>query len=155
LPAARRTSRPGRWTTVVIVLSAALALQAAPGFGTAPAAATEVSLASLIDQERASAGLGGLATADRLSDLARKHSAEMADQQRLSHHSCLGCTLRGSTWNVAGENVGAGSSIEAVHQEMMRSASHRDNVLRRAYDKVGVGIVRANGMVWVTEIFVG
>jgi uncharacterized protein YkwD len=38
---------------------------------------------------------------------------------------------------------------------MMRSASHRDNVLRRAYDKVGVGIVRANGMVWVTEIFIG
>jgi uncharacterized protein YkwD len=89
LPAARRTSRPGRWTTVAIVLSAALALQAAPGFGTAPAAASESSLASLIDQERASAGLGGLATADRLSDLARKHSAAMADQQRLSHHGCL------------------------------------------------------------------
>jgi uncharacterized protein YkwD len=137
------------------VLSAALALQAAPGFGTAPAAATEASLVSLINQERSAGGMGGLASTDRLSDIARRHSAEMADQNRLSHHGCLGCTLRGSAWNVAGENVGAGSSIQAVHEEMMRSASHRDNVMRRAYDKVGVGIVRANGLVWVTEVFVG
>jgi uncharacterized protein YkwD len=137
------------------VLSAALALQAAPGFGTAPAAASEASVVSLINQERSSDGLGGLSPSDRLSAIARRHSAAMADRRRLMHHSCLSCEVGEGGWSVAGENVGAGSSIGAVHEEMMRSAGHRDNILRRGYDQVGVGIVRARGMVWITEIFLG
>ncbi len=54
-----------------------------------------------------------------------------------------------------GENVGAGTSIGAVHRKMMRSSSHRNNILKQGFDRVGVGIVRAKGLVWVTEIFAG
>jgi uncharacterized protein YkwD len=109
----------------------------------------------LINSARADAGLGALGLSSSLSSKARKHSAAMADQRRLVHHRCLSCTFGGSGWSVLGENVGAGSSVGAVHRKMLRSAGHRDNILRNGYDRVGIGIVRARGLVWVTEIFAG
>lgn len=109
----------------------------------------------MINSTRTGAGLGGLALSTHLSSKARVHSEDMAQARRLMHHSCLSCTFRGDGWTVMGENVGAGTSVGAVHRKMIRSASHRDNILRRGYDRVGVGIVRGRGLVWVTEIFAG
>jgi uncharacterized protein YkwD len=37
----------------------------------------------------------------------------------------------------------------------MHSADHRANILRRAFRRVGVGVVKARGSVWVTVIFYG
>jgi uncharacterized protein YkwD len=35
----------------------------------------------------------------------------------------------------------------------MRSPAHRANILNPAYRQVGVGIVRANGRLWITQVF--
>ena len=152
LPGARRPSRPRRIATA-LGLSVALAFQVAVGSGTA--SATPSGLHSLINDARGSAGLGGLALNDRLSQIADEHSLRMAREGRLAHHDCLGCTYKGGGWQIMGENVGAGAGIAAVHREMMESPAHRENILRKGFDRVGIGITRANGLVWVTEIFAG
>jgi uncharacterized protein YkwD len=109
----------------------------------------------MINQARGSAGVSGLALNDRLSGIAQEHSQRMSQESRLVHHECLGCTMRDGAWRILGENVGAGSGIAAVHREMMQSSSHRENILRRGFDRVGIGIVRIDGLVWVTEVFAG
>jgi uncharacterized protein YkwD len=37
----------------------------------------------------------------------------------------------------------------------MHSAGHRGNILKRAFRRVGIGVVRARGSTWVTVIFYG
>jgi hypothetical protein len=37
----------------------------------------------------------------------------------------------------------------------MRSRSHRSNILTRKFDKVGIGLDKSGGRLWVTEIFAG
>jgi uncharacterized protein YkwD len=79
----------------------------------------------------------------------------MADEGSIFHHSCLSCLVSGWEWEVVGENVGVGATVRSVHRALMDSRSHRRNILSRAFDKVGVGVVRSGGRIWVTEIFLG
>jgi uncharacterized protein YkwD len=53
----------------------------------------------------------------------------------------------------AGEVVGYGATVEVVVTEMLASQPHRDVILGGAWRKTGVGIVRAGGRLWVTQIF--
>jgi uncharacterized protein YkwD len=78
----------------------------------------------------------------------------MAGQGRLYHSSDL--TRRVSNWRYLGENVGVGPSIEDLQDAFMGSPPHRRNILKNAYDDVGVGIVKdSNGTYWVTVVFRG
>jgi uncharacterized protein YkwD len=90
-----------------------------------------------------------------LSRKAHRHSARMAEEGAIFHHSCLSCLLSSWDWDAIGENVGVGSTVGGVHRALMDSRPHRRNILSRAFTKVGVGVVRSGGRVWVTEIFLG
>jgi uncharacterized protein YkwD len=142
----RRASRVAVLTLVAISLNAG------------PAAATsdrEQGLHDLINQARTSKGLGDLRLSDRLSKIARAHSADMADGAKVLYHSCLTCRLDSWEWSIAGENVGVAGTVGRVHRLFMQSPSHRANVLRSPFRTVGVGVVEKGGRLWVTEIFLG
>lgn len=142
----RRASRVAVLTLVAISLNAG------------PAAATsdrEQALHDLINQARTSKSLGDLRLSDRLSKIARAHSADMADGAKVLYHSCLTCRLDSWEWSIAGENVGVAGTIGRVHRLFMQSPSHRANVLRSPFRTVGVGVVEKDGRLWVTEIFLG
>lgn len=53
-----------------------------------------------------------------------------------------------------GENVGMGGSIGEIEGLFMQSSRHRNNILNRSFDHVGIGVARANGRVWVVQVFV-
>jgi uncharacterized protein YkwD len=125
---------------------------------TAPAQAStdrEQELHQLINQARSSKALGDLRLSERLSKIARAHSADMASGGRVLYHSCLTCRLSSWDWSVAGENVGMAGTIGRVNRLFMQSSSHRANVLRSPFRTVGVGVVEKGGRLWVTEIFLG
>ena len=136
---------PGRYLRILalIVLCAIVA---------APASAlikdSERRTARLVNQERAERGLRRVDLREGLSDLARRHSRRMAERGDIFHSflSRYGCS------DVA-ENVGMGSSVRAVHNAFMASGPHRDVILRAKWRRLGVGIVKAGGLVWVTEVF--
>jgi uncharacterized protein YkwD len=91
----------------------------------------------------------------RLRVMADEHSRQMASAGRIFHTVSLGSKLTSVSWNVAGENVGAGGSMWALYDAFMKSDPHRDNILGRGFRRVGVGVYAHDGFLWVTLIFVG
>lgn len=116
--------------------------------------AQEEDLFALINQARKNRDRPALRLGQSLSRKAHRHSARMAEAGAIFHHSCLSC-LVSSDWEAIGENVGVGSTVRSVHRALMHSRAHRRNILSRAFTRVGVGVVRSGGRVWVTEIFLG
>jgi uncharacterized protein YkwD len=101
---------------------------------------------------RRAQGLPGYAVAADLAAVARRHSAEMAAKQSLYHNPNLGSEVSG--WQVVGENVGTGGTVDSIHTAFMNSPAHRANILATDYTQIGVGTVTdANGRMWVTEVF--
>lgn len=112
-----------------------------------------------VNDERAERGLPPVAWDDRLAELARDWSREMADTGELRHQD-LGAALQGGEvegYTSVGENVFSGTgpvTSGRVHEGWMRSQDHRGNVLEPGWDRLGVGVVCAeDGSVWATQEF--
>jgi hypothetical protein len=58
-------------------------------------------------------------------------------------------------WSIGGENVGVGARSESLEDAFMASKLHRENILRKSFDHMAVGIVRDDGAIWITVIFYG
>jgi uncharacterized protein YkwD len=84
---------------------------------------------------------------------AQAWSAHMAEQGRLSHSTLSDGVPAG--WHTLGENVAYASTMAKAIAALEASAPHRANMLNPAFSTVAIGVVARNGMVWVTEVFVG
>ncbi len=114
-------------------------------------------LLALTNADRATGGHEALALAERLSRYALRHSRRMAELGSIFHSGerQLRDALEGTGWETAGENVGVGASVPSIERAFMASPPHRANVLGPAYDHAAVGVVRADGVLWVTVVFYG
>jgi hypothetical protein len=124
--------------------------------GASRAAATEdrdaAAFVAKMNAVRQEHGLRPYAVATDLATVARRHSQEMAAKQSLYHNKNLGTEV--GNWQVVGENVGDGGSVDSLHTAFMNSPEHRANILAKDYTQVGIGTVRdSNGVLWVTEVF--
>jgi uncharacterized protein YkwD len=135
-------------TTVVLALQL---MDAFPSSATVPR--TERSMLGLVNADRHRHGLGSLRLSDPLSGLSQRHSRAMASRRALFHHACLECIRRHHGWIAIGENVGYASTMRSVNKLFMHSAPHRRNILCSCFTRVGIGVVRSRGRVWVTEMF--
>ena len=45
-------------------------------------------------------------------------------------------------------------SALGAHEGLMNSPPHRENILDRRFNAIGIGVLRANGVLWVTQDFV-
>lgn len=140
--------------TVVVAAAAALA------FGAGPAAADdgadEARLFEVTNQSRAANGLGPLAYDAAASGVARAWAAELARSGALRHNPNLVAQVDANVtrqWTSLGENVGYAGSIDQVQDAYMNSTGHRHNILG-AYNRVGVGSVRAGNLVWTAIVFI-
>lgn len=139
---------------LVLVIGSVLVLHGVVGasaaeVGDGPGAEGEFT--ALIGQERAARGLGGLTTSAELVDVARRHAARMAADKDLRHNPNLQSEVQ--NWEVLGENVGRGPSVESIHRAFMDSESHRAQILEPRYTEVGVGVVWSDGEIWVAQVF--
>jgi uncharacterized protein YkwD len=136
----------------VLALCALLALNTALASGTAVATtSSERQAHAMVNQDRTSHGIFGLRLSSALSKQAHRHSSRMAESGRL-FHSCLTCS-RGRGTSASAENVGMGDTLKKIHAALMNSSSHRQNILSKQYRRVGVGVVRRSGRLWVTQLF--
>lgn len=138
------------------------AARAAPGEDAAGGELKEDDrLARMITIARASEGLGPLARDPQLDAVALGHAAGMARVERLAHDTGDGDPLdrlraAGIDAHYAGENVAHGVTLALAHRALWASPSHRANLLRRQFERVGVGVARdARGEVWAVEAFAG
>jgi hypothetical protein len=108
-------------------------------------------LIDLINEERTDRGLNELKRHSDLDTGAQAQAQAVADAGYLFHNPDLGDVTSG--WELIGENVGYAGSIEQVHEALMNSTGHRENILNVRYSHVGVGVVVSDGSVWVAEVF--
>ena len=140
--------------TASIVLAAALAIGAVVLSPTQSFASSEESrFTSLTNRERTSRGGRSLVTKSDLVSIARRHSRRMAERGYIYHNDNLPNEV-GGDWQMLGENVGRGGSVDAIHNAFMNSAPHRRNILESRFNQVGIGTyIASDGRIYVTEIF--
>lgn len=122
----------------------------------------EKNLFEYINRERKQRNLPLLKLSAELSAVARKHSRDMAAQPKLTHLSSSGKTYAerlaqdGYYFMDVGENVAFSETFQAdfIHQSLMESSGHRENILTPNFDRVGIGVFYSeNSGYYITQDF--
>lgn len=112
-----------------------------------------------INAERASLGLPAVKADPGLQAAARNHAMEMARTATLSHRlpgepdlSTRG-SMAGASFSRISENVATGPSVVVMHDALMQSPHHRDNILDGQVDSIGISVVQVADSLWAVEDF--
>ena len=114
---------------------------------TRPRPDLEKQMLDLVNRERQAAGLSTLQADPELTEVARKHSADMFARGYFAHDTPEGRSPfdRMHEGNVrfttAGENLALAPTIPVAHTGLMNSPGHRANILRREFGRVGIGVM--------------
>jgi uncharacterized protein YkwD len=101
----------------------------------------------LVNQERVAAGLKPLAPDPELTEVARRHSADMFARGYFAHDTPEGRDpfdrMRGANvrFVTAGENLALAPTVQVAHRGLMNSPGHRANILYPQFGRVGIGIM--------------
>ena len=124
-------------------------------------AVAEGELFGLVNQERAQRGLAALVWDDGLVPVARAHSEEMFKLKYFGHQSPVSGSpfdrlkAAGITYTRAGENLAYAQSVAVAHRALMDSPGHRENILRREFTRIGIGVINAGAYGrMVTQLFI-
>lgn len=93
-----------------------------------------------------------------LNSLAQNHSEDMAENNFFGHINLENQTpddrrLEAEIATPVSENIAKDVSVIFAHLGLMRSGSHRENILNPDWHLVGLGIAESNGYLYVTEEF--
>jgi uncharacterized protein YkwD len=129
------------------------ATSTAPALAVAPAAASDAGLLSLVNQYRASQGLGPLTSTASLNAAAASHAQDMTSNGFFSHTGSGGSTVgsrtraAGCSWSGVAENIAQGQTApSAAMTTWINSDGHRRNLLG-PYTQFGEARI---GNTWVT-----
>lgn len=111
----------------------------------------EAAFVADINGLRASRGLPVLQMRPNLTDKARRWAATMAADRRI-WHSRISAGITGD-WRKLGENVGRGASEPRLHAAFVASATHLENLVDPTFRYIGVGVVAADGILFVSQVF--
>jgi uncharacterized protein YkwD len=109
----------------------------------------------LLNQTRRNHGLPAFRLNADLSHFAWQHSKRMADRNDCFHTVNLYDAVRTYSPSTWGENVGGAGTMRRIRTLWMGSSGHRANILNPRFRRIGIGVVKARGLVWVTAIFYG
>jgi uncharacterized protein YkwD len=160
-----------RILSVVVILSGlALGLGAAAGADSTPPPLSstggaqismtpgEYAIVRTMNAVRTAHGLRPLRTGTALTRAARAHSVDMVRRNYFDHGAFVQRLRRfGVRMPYVGENLASGTgglSAQDVVQMWMGSAGHRDNLLDRGFQRVGVGVAGSSRKL-VTADFAG
>lgn len=99
-----------------------------------------------MNRERAAYGLGPLRFNDKLTLAAGDRVGDMLEKRYFAHVAPDGlepfvwAQQRGYRYRTIGENLAVGYRGTAVVDGWMRSPGHRENILQRSFDEVGIAI---------------
>ena len=156
---------------VAALLLPTLVRTPAPAFATSanPAAASlGDEFLTLVNRERTEAGLPALARTADVNEVAVARALDMASNGYFAHVNAAGIGAeqlldeRGVVRGLLGENIArtlASSSyapdhvMKLLHDALMASEHHRENVLDPRFRKVGIGIADVDGRYYVAQVF--
>jgi len=98
-----------------------------------------MALVMLMNAARADAAVPAFREDPALSARAQARAEIMCANRQFSHDGYQ-AAFRGSPYNRMGENLAMGhQDPRAVHSQLMNSAGHRANILKRDFRAVGIG----------------
>lgn len=115
----------------------------------------------LLNEARVEAGEAPIAWSDGLADVAYGHAYDMYTSGYVSHTSPTTGTLTdrvesaGIRLYAVGENLALAATPRAVHDALMSSEGHRENIVRPVFDRVGVAAVDGPLGLMVVQVFGG
>lgn len=129
----------------------------APGEDTR-ASDPRVALYTMVNAARVSERGLPLSRDERLEALAQEHAEAMRNARKTAHDTGEGDLVRrlerAGLELSAGENVAHAGSAALAQRALWASPSHRENLLFRGFDVVGIGVAPdADGTLWVCQIF--
>ncbi|MDQ3322585.1 MAG: CvpA family protein [Acidobacteriota bacterium] len=107
----------------------------------------EAEMLELVNRERAAAGLEPLVADPEMTEIARKHSADMFARGYFSHYTPENKSpfdrMRedAARYTIAGENLALAPTLQIAHTGLMNSPGHRANILRPQFGRVGIGVL--------------
>mgnify|MGYP001194566927 CR=1 FL=1 len=121
--------------------------------------AAEQKMVNLVNKERTSRGLPALKVDMELVNMARDKSQDMIANNYFAHQSpTYGSPFDmmksyGINYTYAGENIAGASTVEIAHNALMKSQGHRENILRKEFTHIGIGIIEGGryGMMFSQE----
>ena len=114
---------------------------------TRPRPDLEQRMLELVNQERAAAGLRPLVADPELTEVARRHSADMFARGYFAHDTPEGrdpfdrMREANVSFLTAGENLALAPTLPVAHNGLMNSPGHRANILRPQFGRLGIGIM--------------
>jgi len=124
----------------------------------------ETTILYLINNIRAANGLNALQANQVLTDIARSRCNDMLARSYFSHYTPDGLNIfnvlqqNGVSYINGGENLGQSSPAslgtpQAFMDAWMASPTHKANILRPVYNKIGIGIGESGGKRIVATVF--
>ncbi len=107
----------------------------------------EAEMLGLVNEERAAQGLAPLEADPELTEVARRHSADMFARSYFAHNTPENKSpfdrMRESSvrFRTAGENLALAPTLKIAHTGLMNSPGHRANILHSRFGRVGIGIL--------------
>ena len=107
----------------------------------------EAEMLRLVNEERVANGLAPLEADPEMTEVARRHSADMFARGYFAHNTPDGKTpfdrMRASQvrFRIAGENLALAPTVPVAHTGLMNSPGHRANILQPRFGRVGIGIL--------------
>ncbi len=120
----------------------------------------EDALLAAINGARKELNLPAVRRNRKLDHVALEHSQQMLKQGRISHDSGRGDPAfrvenAGIRPKATGENVALAASALRLHRALWGSPSHRENMLLRRWDEVGIAVVEGEGeLLYATQLYI-
>lgn len=114
---------------------------------TRPRPELEARMLELVNEERRAAGLSPLAPDPEMTEVARRHSADMFARGYFAHVTPEGADpfdrarAAGVGFRTAGENLALAPTLRIAHTGLMNSPGHRANILRPEFGRLGIGVM--------------
>ncbi|MBF2008307.1 MAG: CAP domain-containing protein [Chlorogloeopsis fritschii C42_A2020_084] len=130
---------------------------------TAKTGEIEAGVRQSINQVREKNGLKPLQNNERLAEIARNYSRQMAEKNFFSHTGADGSTVEtrvragGISYWVVGENLFKGTNltqpVKIAVDGWLESPGHRANIMRPYFTETGVGVWRDGNSYYITQLF--
>lgn len=120
---------------------------------------SEKEMFDLVNKERHARDLPILKFSNALRDVGRNHCTDMFQRSYFSHYTPEGespfdrIEAAKIDYLAAGENLAYAPSVPIAHQGLMNSPGHKENILRKEFGTLGVGVIDAgiNGKMFCQE----
>jgi uncharacterized protein YkwD len=152
---------PRRFLPVLLFIFVLIAADKKDQTPDPPLSRDEKTILELTNKARVDNKLPPLTLNAVLTKVARAHSANMAKKGEMNHvldgkRPADRIKEAGYDYSWCGENIAMGEnvSVQQIFDEWMKSQGHRENILKKQYQEIGIGIARADdGKVYYSQEF--